>query len=172
MPEPKETEEEMSSNVRAPQLDAGLAWLNTDRPLRLDGELAGRVVVLDFWTYCCINCMHILPDLTELEAKYDHEPVAFIGVHSSKFTNEASPATIRAAILRYEIKHPVLVDDNMSIWQAYAVRSWPTEVLVEAITSPASLIRSTTSNDDGGFKRGSLAPIPTRTSRLTGATNH
>jgi len=122
----------MSSNVRAPQLDAGLAWLNTDRPLRLDGELAGQVIVLDFWTYCCINCMHILPDLAELEAKYEHEPVTFIGVHSSKFSNEASPETIRSAILRYEIKHPVVVDDQMRIWRAYAIRSWPTLVVIDS----------------------------------------
>jgi len=122
----------MASTVHAPSLDAGLGWLNTDRPLSFDGELAGRVVVLDFWTYCCINCMHILPDLAELEEKYAAEPVVFLGVHSSKFTNEASGETIRAAIQRYEIKHPVVIDDNMKLWRAFAVRSWPTLVVVDA----------------------------------------
>jgi len=122
----------MTSTVRAPSLEAGLGWLNTDRPLGFDSELVGRVVVLDFWTYCCINCMHILPDLAELESKYAGDPVVFIGVHSSKFTNEASTETIRAAILRYEINHPVVIDDNMKLWRAFAVRSWPTLVVVDA----------------------------------------
>lgn len=120
------------NTVHAPSLDAGLGWLNTDRPLRLDRELRGHVVILDFWTYCCINCMHILPDLAFLEHKYANHPVVFIGVHSAKFTNEASPETIRAAIHRYEIAHPVVIDDQMKIWQAYAVRSWPTVVVINA----------------------------------------
>ncbi len=121
----------MAQLVRAPSLDRGLAWLNTQVPLRFDHELTGRVVVLDFWTYCCINCMHILPDLAFLEAKYADQPVVFIGVHSAKFTNEAQRGTIRSAILRYEIKHPVVVDDRMAIWSSYGVRSWPTVVVVD-----------------------------------------
>ncbi len=121
----------MSSTVHAPELDSPLGWLNTDRPLRLDGELRGQVVVLDFWTYCCINCIHILPDLAYLEHKYAAEPVTFIGVHSAKFTNEASRETIRSAILRYEIQHPVVIDDKMKLWRAYAVRSWPTVAVID-----------------------------------------
>ncbi len=122
----------MNGTVRAPELDAGLGWLNIDRPLRLDGELRGQVVLVDFWTYCCINCMHILPDLAYLEHKYAAEPVMFIGVHSAKFANEASRETIRAAIQRYEIKHPVVIDDQMKIWRSYAARSWPTVVIIDA----------------------------------------
>lgn len=122
----------MSSPIHAPELDTPLGWLNTDRPLRFDGELRGRVVVLDFWTYCCINCIHILPDLAFLEEKYAADPVTFIGVHSAKFTNEADRETIRAAILRYEIAHPVVIDDRMKLWRAYAVRSWPTVVVIDA----------------------------------------
>ncbi len=117
--------------VHAPRLDAGLGWLNTDRPLRFEQELKGQVVVLDFWTYCCINCIHVLPDLKFLEHKYRREPVTFIGVHSAKFTNEASRETIRAAILRYEIQHPVVIDDQMKIWRAYTVRSWPTVIVID-----------------------------------------
>ncbi|MBI4717517.1 MAG: redoxin domain-containing protein [Planctomycetes bacterium] len=121
----------MSEPVRAPELESPHGWLNTDRPLRLAGELRGQVVVLDFWTYCCINCMHILPDLAYLEHKYGSDPVTFIGVHSAKFANEAARETIRAAILRYEIKHPVVIDDRMRLWRAYAVRSWPTLVVID-----------------------------------------
>jgi len=121
----------MSSSV-APDFDNALGWLNTDKPLRLRDELRGQVVVLDFWTYCCANCMHILPDMTYLEEKYKTQPVAFLGVHSAKFTNEASSETIRAAILRYEIKHPVVIDDQMKIWRSYQVRSWPTVVVIDS----------------------------------------
>lgn len=121
----------MESRVRAPQLESPLGWLNTDRPLRIGQELKGHVVVLDFWTYCCINCLHVFPDLKHLEHKYHEQPLVVIGVHSAKFSNEASRQTIRSAIQRYEIEHPVLVDDQMQLWRAYAVRSWPTFVVID-----------------------------------------
>ena len=120
----------MSGNPRAPELPASFAWLNTDRPLSFARELKGQVVLLDFWTYCCINCMHVLPDLAYLEKKYEDEPFLVIGVHSAKFTNEGHRQTVRAAISRYEIRHPVIVDEGMKVWSEYAVRSWPTLVLV------------------------------------------
>ena len=109
----------MSEQVKAPELDACLGWLNTDRPLHIHQELRGQVVVLDFWTYCCVNCMHILPDLAYLEHKYENDPVAFIGVHSAKFANEANRQTIRAATLRYHIHHPVVIDDQMDEFQVF-----------------------------------------------------
>lgn len=115
--------------VRAPELN-GAAWLNTDHPLKL-ADLRGKLVLLDFWTYCCINCMHILPDLKYLEEKYADAPLAVIGVHSAKFENEKDADNIRNAILRYDIKHPVVVDVNHRLWNAYAVRGWPTVVLVD-----------------------------------------
>ncbi len=121
----------MSQNVHAPQLESSLGWLNTDRPLRIGEELSGQVVLLDFWTLCCINCIHILPDLAYLEDKYADQPLVVIGVHSAKFTNEASRQSIQAAIHRYEIDHPVIVDENMGIWRAYGARSWPTFVLID-----------------------------------------
>ncbi|MGH7680450.1 MAG: thioredoxin-like domain-containing protein, partial [Candidatus Eiseniibacteriota bacterium] len=120
----------MSGNPRAPELNPNFAWLNTDRPLTFDKELKGQVVLLDFWTYCCINCMHVLPDLAYLEEKYENEPFIVIGVHSAKFTNEAQRQTVRAAVSRYEIHHPVVVDEDHAIWGEYAVRSWPTLVLI------------------------------------------
>lgn len=114
--------------VRAPEFPEGLQWLNTDRPLRL-ADLRGKVVLLDFWTYCCINCMHIIPALTALEKKYARELVV-IGVHSAKFQNEGDAANIRQAILRYEIQHPVVNDRDFYIWRQYAVRAWPTLMVV------------------------------------------
>lgn len=122
----------MSDRPRAPELIEGFAWLNTDRPLTFARELQGQVVLLDFWTYCCINCMHVLPDLAYLEEKYREEPFLVLGVHSAKFTNEGQRQTVRAAVSRYEISHPVIVDEGMRLWTEYGVRSWPTLVLVGA----------------------------------------
>jgi thiol-disulfide isomerase/thioredoxin len=114
--------------VRAPEFPEGMQWLNIDRPLRL-ADLRGKVVLLDFWTYCCINCMHIIPALTALEKKYARELVV-IGVHAAKFQNEGDVANIRQAILRYEIQHPVVNDRDFHIWRQYAVRAWPTLMVV------------------------------------------
>lgn len=115
--------------VRAPELTGGHGWLNTDEPLSLR-RLRGKIVLLDFWTYGCVNCIHIIPDLKKLEAKYGNELVV-IGVHSAKFDNEKETANIRNIILRYGIEHPVVNDSDFNIWQAYAVRAWPTRVLID-----------------------------------------
>ena len=115
--------------VNAPEFPAGLEWLNVERPLRM-ADLRGKVVVLDFWTYCCINCMHIIPDLKRLEAKYARELVV-IGVHSAKFTQEKQTANIRSAVLRYQIEHPVINDSRMTVWQLFGARAWPTLVLID-----------------------------------------
>jgi thiol-disulfide isomerase/thioredoxin len=115
--------------VRAPELQ-GTAWFNTPQPLTL-ANLRGKLVLLDFWTYCCINCLHVLDDLKYLEAKYAGRPLAVIGVHSPKFTNEDNPESVRQAIARYGITHPVLLDSKRRIWESYGVRGWPTLVLVD-----------------------------------------
>lgn len=117
--------------IPAPELTGGTAWLNVSMPLTL-ADLKGKVVLLDFWTYCCINCMHIIPDLKRLEAKYPNEFVV-IGVHSAKFENERESENIRQAILRYEIEHPVINDSNFAIWQAYGAKAWPTLVLIDPV---------------------------------------
>ena len=115
--------------VRAPELEGGRGWLNTDGPLTLAG-LRGKVVLLDFWTYGCVNCMHVIPDLKRLEEKYPTELVV-IGVHSAKFENEKETENIRRIILRYGLEHPVVNDADFRIWNAYAVRAWPTQVLID-----------------------------------------
>ncbi|GIV15770.1 MAG: hypothetical protein KatS3mg022_1205 [Armatimonadota bacterium] len=116
-------------SVHAPEFPEGLEWLNTDRPLRLK-DLRGKIVMLDFWTYCCINCMHIIPDLKRLEKKYPNELVV-IGVHSAKFTTEKESENIRQAILRYRIEHPVVNDRDMVVWTLYGASAWPTVVLID-----------------------------------------
>jgi thiol-disulfide isomerase/thioredoxin len=121
--------EEKQEKVAAPDLNGGTDWLNTDRPLDLK-ELRGRVVLLDFWTLCCINCIHTLPDLAKLEAKYPGVLVV-IGIHTPKFDNEKNTESIRKAILRYEVKHPVINDADQKIWRRYRINSWPSLVLID-----------------------------------------
>ncbi|CAN5347614.1 thioredoxin-like domain-containing protein [soil metagenome] len=113
----------------APELDGGVAWLNTAGPIKLK-DIKGKVVLLDFWTLCCINCIHVMPDLAKLEKKYPNELVV-IGVHSAKFENEKDTKSIKQAVLRYELAHPVVNDANHKIWNAYGVESWPTIALID-----------------------------------------
>lgn len=115
--------------VRAPEL-TGRTWLNTGgRDLRL-ADLRGRVVLLDFWTFCCVNCLHVLDELRPLEAKYA-DVLVTVGVHSPKFAHEADPDALAAAVERYAVHHPVLDDPDLATWQQYAVRAWPTLVVVD-----------------------------------------
>jgi DNA-binding beta-propeller fold protein YncE len=114
--------------VPAPALEGG-QWVNVRQPLAL-ADLRGRFVLLDFWTYCCINCMHVLPELKKLEHAFPNELVV-IGVHSAKFEGEQVTENIREAVLRYEIEHPVVNDANMTIWRRYGAQSWPTLVLID-----------------------------------------
>jgi thiol-disulfide isomerase/thioredoxin len=114
--------------VRAPEFVSG-DWFNTATPLTLAG-LRGRFVVLDFWTFCCGNCLHVLDELRPLEAEFG-EVLTVVGIHSPKFPHEADPVALAAAIERYEVHHPVLNDPNLQLWQQYAVRAWPTLVLID-----------------------------------------
>jgi len=113
----------------APEIASGEEWLNVANPLSLE-KLKGRIVVLDFWTLCCINCIHTLPDLAKLEAKYPGMLVV-IGVHSPKFEHEKKTEAIRKAILKYEIKHPIINDADHKVWKRFRVNSWPTLVVID-----------------------------------------
>ena len=119
----------LRSVISAPDFPSNMAWLNTDRPLSLR-ELRGKIVLLDFWTFCCINCMHVIPDLKRLEEKYA-DSLVVIGVHSAKFVAERDTDNVRRAILRYEVEHPVVNDSTMVIWRSYGVSAWPTAVLID-----------------------------------------
>src|SRR5947207_14570955 len=118
-----------ASKIHAPELTGGRSWLNTDKPLSLAG-LKGKIVLLDFWTYGCINCLHIIPDLEKLEQKYANQLV-IIGVHSGKYENEKDTDNIRRVIVRYDIAHPVYNDADFAVWRAYNVNAWPTRVLID-----------------------------------------
>ncbi|MCL2803436.1 MAG: redoxin domain-containing protein [Micrococcales bacterium] len=113
----------------APEL-AGRAWLGTGgRALKL-GDLRGRMVLLDFWTFCCVNCLHVLDELRTLERSFA-DVLVVIGVHSPKFSHEANPAALAANVRRYQVEHPVLDDPELATWRAYGARAWPTLVLID-----------------------------------------
>jgi thiol-disulfide isomerase/thioredoxin len=115
--------------VHAPDFGRhGLPWLNVGKPLSL-ADVAGRLVILDFWTFCCINCMQVLPTLKRIEQAFPEE-VLVIGVHSPKFRAERDLDNLKAAIARYDIRHPVVQDTDMLIWREYGVRAWPTLVFI------------------------------------------
>ncbi|CAI2361760.1 unnamed protein product [Moneuplotes crassus] len=100
-------------------------WFNTE-PLSLRKELKDKLVVIDFWTYCCINCLHVLPDLEWLENKYSDEAgIAFVGCHSAKFSNEKESDKVQEAVRKYDVKHPVFNDKEMIFWEQLERNSWP-----------------------------------------------
>jgi len=121
-----------------PSFDGAVGWINSG-PIDL-ASLKGKIVLLDFWTYCCINCHHILPDLEKLEKKYKNELVV-IGVHSGKFDAERNTENIRRKVAEYRIKHPVVNDAEMVIWERFNVHSWPTRVLIDPDGKPVAIGR-------------------------------
>jgi thiol-disulfide isomerase/thioredoxin len=155
--------------IHAPDLSSATAWLNVDRPIGIR-ELRGHVVILDFWTYCCVNCMHVLPILRDLEERHASDPLVVIGVHSAKFDAEKDAGRIEAAMQRYGVSHPVAVDSDMRIWSEYAVRSWPTLVVIRpdgtlaAVApgepEPAMLESFVAAELERGRKEGTLAKTP------------
>ncbi|MFV8184934.1 thioredoxin-like domain-containing protein [Streptomyces sp. AF1B] len=116
--------------VRAPELVGKGGWLNTGDKQYTLADLRGRIVLLDFWTFCCINCLHVLDELRELEERHA-DTVVVIGVHSPKFVHEAEHAAVVDAVERYGVAHPVLDDPELATWKQYAVRAWPTLVVID-----------------------------------------
>ena len=115
--------------IHAPKLNAqNLPWFNVKAPLDLP-DLKGKLAILDFWTFCCINCIHIIPTLKKIEEKFP-DSVVVIGVHSPKFPGEKVTDNVRMAIDRYEIVHPIVHDEHFTIWKSYTVRAWPTLIFI------------------------------------------
>jgi thiol-disulfide isomerase/thioredoxin len=115
--------------VRAPEL-RGRGWLNTGGRGYSLADFRGKVLLLDFWTFCCVNCLHVLDELRPLEQEFG-DVLVTVGVHSPKFEHEADPVALADAVERYEVHHPVLDDPDLTTWQNYAVRAWPTLVVVD-----------------------------------------
>ncbi|WP_010525315.1 NHL domain-containing thioredoxin family protein [Nesterenkonia sp. F] len=118
-----------TDRVRASEL-VGRGWLNTGGEEVTLADLRGKIVILDFWTFCCINCLHVLDEMRPLEERFS-DVLVTVGVHSPKFDHEADPDALAAAVERYEIARPVLDDPNLTTWQAYSARAWPTLVVID-----------------------------------------
>jgi len=122
-------DERFVGRTPAPDFPPGLDWLNVEQPLSLS-DLRGKIVLLDFWTYGCINCIHMVPVLSEVGAKY-HREVVIISVHSAKFTNEGQTDNLRQIVRRYGIEHPVVNDRDFAIWRSYGISAWPSFVVID-----------------------------------------
>jgi len=125
-PSPQELYE---GQVPAPEFPPNLDWINNDNPLTMQG-LQGKIVILDFWTYGCINCIHMIPVFEQIGEKYAEE-VVVIGVHSAKFENEGQTDNLRQIVQRYDLKHPVINDNEFTVWQTYGARAWPTVAIID-----------------------------------------
>lgn len=130
--------------IRAPELAGAGGWINTAEPLSI-AWLRGKIVLLDFWTFCCINCLHIIEELRPLEAAFPRDLVV-VGVHSPKFPEEHDHDAVVRAVARHRITHPVLDDPDMITWSRYAVRAWPTLVLIDT----RGIIRASVSGEGYG----------------------
>ena len=116
--------------VAAPEFPAGYDWFNVSRPLSMAGDLRGKIVLLDFWTQGCINCIHIIPDLHRLEQEYPEELVV-VAVHWAKFDSERTSEAVEESVRRYGRLHPVVNDEQEILRSAYGVRAWPTVVVID-----------------------------------------
>ena len=124
-------EEIFEGDLVPPEFPADLDWINVEHPLTMQG-LLGKIIVFDFWTYGCINCLHVIPVLEQVEKKFADE-VVVIGVHSAKFENEGQTENLRQIVQRYGIHHPVINDKDFAVWQGYDARAWPTIAIVNPV---------------------------------------
>lgn len=125
----QEPDKRFVGQVKAPEFPPNLDWLNVDAPLTIDG-LHGKIILFDFWTYGCINCIHMIPIMQKLEERFPDELV-IIGVHSHKFDNEGDTSNIRQIVERYQLTHPVINDKDFLVWKAYHANAWPSFVIVD-----------------------------------------
>lgn len=105
-------------------------WLNSSRQIE-SSDLKNRVILLDFWTYACVNCLHMVPEIKKLETEFGNR-LTVIGVHSGKFNNEKNDESIKKAIIKNDISHLVVNDSEFKIWNGFKVSSWPSFVLIDA----------------------------------------
>lgn len=119
----------ISGSEKAIEFPANLEWLNTSEPVFLR-DLRGKIVLIDFWTYGCINCLHNFPELQKIQAEYP-DVLAIVGIHSGKFQTERDSESISRIVDRFGLEHPVANDSNFDVWDAWGVYAWPTLALID-----------------------------------------
>ncbi len=134
--------------VRAAELPSDVPWLNCEDPAEWTAQMKGQVIVLDFWTHCCINCLHMMPHLSRIEERFALAPVQVVGVHTPKFLQEQDYESVANAVHRYHIQHPVVMDSRQELWSQFLVKAWPTIVLVDAEGYVREHISGETTVDD------------------------
>ncbi|MBI2546397.1 redoxin domain-containing protein [Candidatus Woesearchaeota archaeon] len=113
---------------RSPELNGVVAWINS-KPLFLR-NLHGKVVLIDFWTYSCVNCLNTIPHMKALHKKYAKHGLVIIGVHTPEFTFEKNTDNVKAAVKRLGIEYPVVVDSELEVWNAFGNSYWPRQYLI------------------------------------------
>jgi thiol-disulfide isomerase/thioredoxin len=113
----------------APNFTAISNWFNS-APLSI-ADLRGKVVLVDFWTYGCVNCVNTLPHVTALYAKYKDRGLVVVGVHTPEFPFERSASNVQAALKRHGITYPVAQDNDSQTWNAYRNRHWPAQYIID-----------------------------------------
>ncbi|MRV76179.1 redoxin domain-containing protein [Duganella sp. FT92W] len=119
----------LTFGMAAPEFTGIEKWLNSD-PLTMQ-QLKGKVVLVDFWTYTCINCVNTLPYVKAWHQKYQQQGLAVIGVHTPEFPHERSTDNVRMALKRFDIRYPVAQDNRYATWDAYSNRYWPAVYLFD-----------------------------------------
>jgi len=113
----------------APELTNNI-WLNVDAPLRL-ADLRGKVVIVEMWTFGCINCQNVMPSLKGWHAKYKDQGLVIIGNHYPEFSYEEDLDNLKEAIARFDIQYPVAQDNDGATWRAYKNHYWPALFLID-----------------------------------------
>lgn len=116
---------------KAPDFVGGTKWLNADEPLSLNSNLKGKVVLVDFWTYSCINCVRTFPYLRKWYETYKDKDFVIVGVHSPEFEFEKDTENVSMALKDYDLQYPVVQDNDFAIWQAYSNKYWPAHYLID-----------------------------------------
>ena len=130
--------------TRAPEIEDLQAWTNS-KPLKLE-NLRGKVVLLDFWTYSCINCLRTLPHLKKMWETYSKKGLMIIGIHTPEFEFEKELKNVKEAVKKHKIGYPVALDNNHSTWNLYGNTYWPRSTLVDS----KGLIRMEHVGEGGG----------------------
>jgi len=115
---------------RAPEFTGLDKWLNTDQPLSISG-LRGKVVLVDFWTFACVNCANTLPHVVDWYRKYQPQGLVVVGIHTPEFAFEKVTANVQDALKRFDIRFPVAQDNRYATWSAYSNQYWPAFYLVD-----------------------------------------
>jgi len=115
--------------LRAPDFTGGVAWFNS-KPLSIK-DLRGKVVIVDFWEFTCVNCIRTLPYLESWHEKYADKGLVIVGVHTPEFSFAADSKAVGQAVQRFGLKYPVVADSDRAIWTAYANSFWPRKFLVD-----------------------------------------